>query len=406
MAFNVEIIRKDFPILHQEVYGKPLVYFDNAATTQKPQQVINSISECYEKYNSNIHRGVHYLSERSSEAYEHARNTVQKFINAKFSHEIIFTRGATESINLVAFSFGEKYIREDDEIIITYLEHHSNIVPWQMLCERKNARLKVVPMNENGELDLEAFDELFSSKTKIVAVTHISNSLGTINPIKEIIKKAHSHNVPVLIDGAQSIQHTKIDVQELDCDFFVFSGHKLYGPAGIGVLYGKEELLNTIPPYQGGGDMIHYVTFEKTVYNKLPFKFEAGTANYIDAIGLATAIAYIQEIGIYDIAMYEHQLLQYATLKLSTIPGLKIYGNAKYKSCVLSFLLDNIHPYDTGLILDKLGIALRTGSHCTQPVMDFFKIPGTVRASFAFYNTTKEIDVLYDGLLKVKEMMG
>lgn len=406
MAFDVELIRKDFPILHQEIYGKPLIYFDNAATTQKPQQMINSISECYEKYNSNIHRGVHYLSERSSEAYEHSRTVVQKFINAKFSHEIIFTRGATESINLVAFSFGEKYIKENDEIIISHLEHHSNIVPWQMLCERKNAKLKIIPMYESGELNLETLDELITSRTKIVAITHISNSLGTINPIKEIIRKAHSHKIPVLIDGAQSVQHTKIDVQELDCDFFAFSGHKLYGPAGIGVLFGKEEYLDAIPPYQGGGDMIHHVTFEKTVYNKLPFKFEAGTANYIDAIGLSTSIDYIQKIGIYDIAMYEHQLLQYATVKLSSIPGLKIYGNAKYKASVFSFLLDNIHPYDTGMILDKLGIAVRTGSHCTQPVMDFYKIPGTVRASFAFYNTTNEIDVLYESLIKVKEMMS
>lgn len=406
MSFDIEKIRKDFPILGQQVYGKPLVYFDNAATTQKPLQVIDSISECYKKYNSNIHRGVHYLSERSSEAYEHARNTVQKFINAKYPHEIIFTRGTTESINLIAFSFGEKYIREGDEILISAMEHHSNIVPWQMLCERKNAVLKIVPINEDGELNMEEFEKLISRKTKLVSVTHISNSLGTINPVREIVRIAHNHKVPVLIDGAQSVQHAKIDVQELDCDFLAFSGHKLYGPAGVGVLYGKEELLNAIPPYQGGGDMIHHVTFEKTVYNKLPFKFEAGTANYIDAIGLARAVEYIQEIGIYDIAMYEHQLLQYATLKLSGIPGLKIYGNARYKAGVLSFLLENIHPYDTGMILDKLGIAVRTGSHCTQPLMDFYKIPGTVRASFAFYNTTQEIDALYDGLLKVKEMMS
>ncbi len=404
--FDVKKIRKDFPILEQQVYGKPLVYLDNAATSQKPLQVIDCISDCYKNINSNIHRGVHYLSERSSEAYENARSTVQKFVNAKFSHEIIFTRGTTESINLVAFSFGEKYVHEGDEILITAMEHHSNIVPWQMLCERKNAVLMVVPMSESGELNLVEFERLLTPKTKIVSVMHISNSLGTINPIKEIIRKAHSFKIPVLIDAAQSVQHTKIDVQELDCDFLAFSGHKLYGPTGIGVLYGKEDLLNEIPPYQGGGDMIHHVTFEKTVYNKLPFKFEAGTTNYVDAIGLAKGIDYILQIGIYEIAMYEHQLLQYATMKLSTIPGLKIYGNAKYKASVLSFLLENIHPYDTGMILDKLGIAVRTGSHCTQPIMDFYKIPGTVRASFAFYNTTQEIDVLFDGLCKVKEMMS
>ncbi|HBX49558.1 MAG: cysteine sulfinate desulfinase [Bacteroidetes bacterium RIFOXYA12_FULL_35_11] len=406
MPLDILKIRKDFPILSQQVYGKPLVYFDNAATTQKPLKVIDTISEAYKMYNSNIHRGVHHLSEKSSEAYENARAVVQKFINAKFSYEIIFTRGTTESINLVAFSFGERYIREGDEIILSTMEHHSNLVPWQMLCERKKAKLKVIPMNANGELILDEMDKLFTPKTKIVAVTHISNSLGTINPIKEIIKKAHDRKVPVLIDAAQSVQHTKIDVQDLDCDFFAFSGHKLYGPTGIGVLYGKEEYLNEIPPYQGGGDMIHHVTFEKTVYNKLPFKFEAGTANYIDAIGLAVAIDYLTTLGIYEIAMYEHELLQYAASKLQTIEDLIVYGNAKYKSSVFSFLLKGIHHYDTGMILDKLGIAVRTGSHCTQPVMDFLKIPGTVRASFAFYNTKEEIDVLYEGLLKVKQMMS
>ncbi|MBI5219675.1 MAG: cysteine desulfurase [Bacteroidia bacterium] len=406
MPLDVEKIRKDFPILQQQVYGKPLVYLDNAATTQKPQVVIDKIAECYRTINSNIHRGVHYLSERSSEAYENSRTAVQKFINAKFPFEIIFTRGTTEAINLVAFSFGEKFIREGDEIIISAMEHHSNIVPWQMVCERKNAKLRIIPMNEEGELIVDELDRLISNRTKIIAVTHISNSLGTINPIKEIISKAHSHKIPVLIDGAQSLQHTKIDVQELDCDFYAFSGHKIYGPAGVGVLYGKEEWLNHIPPYQGGGDMIHNVTFEKTVYNKLPFKFEAGTANYIDAIGLATAIEYIQNIGIYDIAMQEHQLMQYAATKLSSIDGLKFYGTAKNKAGVISFLLQDIHPYDTGMILDKLGIAVRTGNHCTQPVMDWYKIPGTVRASFAFYNTLQEIDVLCDGLQKVKEMMG
>ncbi len=406
MPLDIIKIRKDFPILSQQIYGKPLVYFDNAATTQKPLKVIEAISDAYKTYNSNIHRGVHHLSEKASEAYENARVVVQKFINAKHSHEIIFTRGTTESINLVAFSFGERYIHEDDEIILSAMEHHSNLVPWQMLCERKKAKLKIIPMNLNGELILDDIDKLFSPKTKIVAVTHISNSLGTINPVKEIIRKAHEHKVPVLIDGAQSVQHTKIDVQDLDCDFFAFSGHKLYGPAGVGVLYGKEEFLNEIPPYQGGGDMIHNVTFEKTVYNKLPFKFEAGTANYIDAIGLAVAIDYINTLGIFEIAMYEHELLQYATSKLQKIDDLIFYGNAKYKSSVLSFLLKGIHHYDTGMILDKLGIAVRTGSHCTQPVMDFLKIPGTVRASFAFYNTKEEIDVLFNGLMKVKEMMA
>ncbi|MFT5750104.1 MAG: cysteine desulfurase/selenocysteine lyase [Ancylomarina sp.] len=406
MSLDPNKFRQDFPILSEKIYGKPLVYFDNAATTQTPTQVTDIMVEYYNKYNSNIHRGVHYLSNKSTEGAENARIKVQQFINAEHSHEVIFTSGTTESVNLVANSFGECYISEGDEVIVSEMEHHSNIVPWQMLCQRKKAILKVLPFNDNGELMTDKLPELITDRTKILAVNHISNSLGTINPIKEIIDFAHSKNVPVLIDAAQSIQHKKIDVQALDADFLVFSGHKLYGPTGIGVLYGKEKFLNEMPPWQGGGEMIQEVTFEKTTYNELPFKFEAGTPNYIDAIGLGAAIDYVEAIGLDNIDAHEQELLEYATEKFEAIPGMKIYGTAKNKTSVISFLIDGIHFYDMGMLLDQMGIAVRTGTHCTEPVMQHFGIDGTVRASFAFYNTKEEIDVLLAGIEKVCKMFG
>jgi cysteine desulfurase / selenocysteine lyase len=406
MSININKIRSDFPVLNQKIYNKEYVYLDNGATTQKPKQVIDAISYFYQNTNSNIHRGVHFLSEKSTEAYEAVRKKVQDFINAEHEHEIIFTKGTTDSINLVAFSFGERFVNEGDEVVITAMEHHSNIVPWQMLCERKKAVLKIIPFDENGELELSKLPALLNEKTKILAVTQVSNSLGTINPIKEIIAEAHKKNVPVLIDGAQSIQHTKIDVQDLDCDFFAFSGHKIYSETGIGVLYGKEKFLEEIPPYQGGGDMVDQVTLEKTTYLKAPFKFEAGTTNYVGAVSLGVAIDYLNEIGIDKIEKYEKELIDYATEQLLAIDGLTIYGNAKHKSAAISFLLDGIHHYDTGMILDKLGIAVRTGTHCTQPVMDCLGITGTVRASFAFYNTKEDVDKLVEGVKKVKEMFS
>jgi cysteine desulfurase / selenocysteine lyase len=406
MKLDINKIREDFPILKQTIHGKPLAYFDNGATTQKPQCVIDAILRCYTQTNSNIHRGVHYLSEQSTEAYEEARRTVQSFINAEHSQEIIFTSGTTASINTVAFSFGERYIKEGDEVLVSAMEHHANIVPWQMMCERKKAKLKVIPIDEWGVLKLEELDQLLTNKVKIVAVTQVSNALGTVNDVKTIIDKAHDKNIPVLIDGAQSIQHMNVDVRVLDCDFFVFSGHKIYGPTGIGILYGKEKWLNEMPPYMGGGDMVYCVTFEKTTYNELPFKFEAGTTNFIGATGLAEAIKYVKGIGLDNIASYEHELLNYATSKLLQIDGLKIYGTAPDKGPIISFLIKDIHSYDTGMVLDKLGVALRTGTHCTQPVMDFFEIEGTVRASMTFTNTFEEIDRLYEGLLKVKQMFG
>ena len=406
MSIDVNKIRADFPVLNQKIYNKEYVYLDNGATTQKPSLVIDAISDFYKKTNSNIHRGVHFLSEKSTEAYEAVRKKVQNFINAEHEHEIIFTKGTTDSINLVAFSFGEKYVKEGDEVIITEMEHHSNIVPWQMLCQRKNAVLKVLPFDKNGELELSKLPGLFTNKTRILAITHVSNSLGTVNPIKEIIAEAHKANVPVLVDGAQSIQHSNIDVQDLDCDFFAFSGHKIYAETGIGVLFGKEKYLEEIPPYQGGGDMVDQVTLEKATYLKSPFKFEAGTTNYVGAVSLGVAIDYLNEIGIKNIEKYESELMSYATEQLSSVEGLTIYGNAKHKSAVISFLLDNIHHYDTGMILDKMGIAVRTGTHCTQPVMESLGITGTVRASFAFYNTKEDVDKLVEGVKKVKEMFG
>ncbi len=406
MSLDIKKIRDDFPILREKVYEKPLVYLDNGATTQKPAVVIETMEQLYKKKNSSIHRGIHYLSEEMTEAYEQARDTVRNFINARSTTEIIFTHGATSAINAVAFSFGEKYVNAGDEVIISEMEHHSNIVPWQMLCERKQATLKVIPFNDNGELIIEDYKKLLSDKTRIVAVNHASNSLGTVNPVKEIIDIAHKRNVPVLIDGAQIVQHGDVDVRDLDCDFFVFSGHKIFGPTGIGVLYGKEKMLEELPPYQGGGDMVDCVTMEKTTYNELPYKFEAGTMNYTGAIGLGKAIEYVESLGIGEIAAYEHELLQYTNKKLGSIEGLRIFGNAPGKINVFSFHLDEIHPYDAGMVLDKLGIAVRTGTHCTQPVMDHFNISGTIRASMVLYNTAEEVDLLVYALDRVKKMFS
>ena len=401
---DIAKIRADFPILGRKVYDKPLVYFDNGATTQKPQSVIDALTEVYTTYNSNIHRGVHYLSDTSSEAYESAREKVRSFINAGKREEVVFTSGTTGSINGIAFSFGERYIKPGDEIIVSHLEHHANIVPWQMMCERKGAVLRVIPINDAGEIIFEEYLKLLSQKTKLVSVTQVSNALGTILPINKIITGAHSVNVPVLIDGAQGIQHGMVDVKGMDCDFYVFSGHKIYGPNGIGVLYGKEKWLTELPPFQGGGDMVDKVTFEKTTYNELPFKFEAGTMNYPAAIGLGSALDYVTGLGRADIAKREKELLEYATEKLSGIKGLKIYGNSASKISTISFLLDKIHQYDTGMILDKMGIAVRTGTHCAQPVMDRYGIGGTIRASICFYNTKEEIDSLAAGVEKVISM--
>ncbi|MBD1429651.1 cysteine desulfurase [Sphingobacterium sp. DN04309] len=403
--FDIHKVRADFPILKREVNGKPLVYLDNGATTQKPKAVIDAITNYYSDMNSNVHRGVHYLSQISTDAFEVTRRKVQEFINAKEDFEVIITKGTTDSINLVASCYGKVFVHEGDEIIISAMEHHSNIVPWQMLCEEKGAVLRVISMNEKGELDLEAYKNLLSEKTKLVSVTYVSNSLGTINPIKEIIDLAHAKNVPVLVDAAQAIQHIKIDVQELDVDFLAFSGHKMYAPTGVGVLYGKKDLLNAMPPYQGGGDMIKDVTFEKTTYNELPFKFEAGTPNIEAGICLAAAIDYINELGIDNIKAYEDELLEYATTKIKEIPSVKIIGEAAKKSSVLSFVVDGVHPYDIGVILDKLGIAVRTGHHCAQPVMDQFCIPGTVRASLAVYNTKEDINTFIAGLTRALNML-
>lgn len=404
MSLDINKIRVDFPILNQTIHGKPLVYFDNGATAQKPIRVLDALDKMHRELNANIHRGAHFLSEQSTERYEDAREVIRGFINAESTREVVFTAGTTAAINLVAFSFGEKFVKAGDEVLVSEMEHHSNIVPWQMMCERKGATLKVLPFDNNGELCIDLLPDLLTEKVRIVAVNQASNSLGTINQIKEIIALAHSRNIPVLIDGAQGIHHIGMDVKDIDCDFYTFSGHKIYGPTGIGVLYGKEKWLEQLPPYQGGGDMIATVTFAKTTYAELPLKFEAGTANYIGAVGLAEAIRYLQSLGLDAIAEHEEKLLKYATERLSSIPGLTIYGNAPTKVSLISFLLDDIHPYDTGMILDKLGIAVRTGTHCTEPVMQHFGISGTVRASFGLYNTTEEIDRLYDALLRVKQM--
>ena len=397
-------LRTDFPILKQKVNGKPLVYFDNAATSQKPQVVIDALDKYYSKINSNIHRGVHTLSQLATTAYEETRTKLKEYFNAKHNHEIIFTRGTTESINLVASSF-TSLLKADDEIIVSYLEHHSNIVPWQLLCERTGAKLKVIPINKKGELIISEFDKLLNNKTKLVAVNHVSNALGTINPIKIIIDKAHKFNAAVLIDGAQATPHIQADFKKLDCDFYCASAHKMYGPTGIGFLYGKEEWLNKMQPYHGGGEMISKVTFEKTTYADLPHKFEAGTPNIAAGIAFGTAIDYIKEIGIENIAKYEEELLQYATEKLVEIEGLTIYGTSKNKASVISFNIGNIHPFDIGSIVDKLGFAVRTGHHCTQPIMQHYNIPGTIRASFAFYNTKEEIDGFIEAIKRAKMML-
>ena len=401
---DVEKIRRDFPILGREVYGKPLVYFDNAATTQKPQCVIDAISEAYCNENANVHRGIHFLSQHATDLMESARDKVRQFIGAGSTEEIIFTRGTTESINLLASSFSSAFLKEGDEVIISGMEHHSNIVPWQIQSERYGFRIKVIPVLDNGELDLEAFKALVSDKTRLVSITHVSNVLGTVNPVSEIISLAHSHGIPVAVDGAQSVPHIKVNVQELGADFYAFSGHKIYGPTGIGVLYGRKELLEKMPPYQGGGEMIKRVTFEKTTYNELPYKFEAGTPDYVGSIALAKALDYVQGIGMDNIAAYESELCNYAIERLNGIPDMRIIGNAEHRSAVVSFLVGNIYPSDMGTLLDRLGIAVRTGHHCAEPLMDRLGIPGTVRASFAFYNTKSEIDSLVDGIERVRQM--
>lgn len=406
IPIDIHSLRDDFPVLKKEVHGKPLIYLDNAASTQKPQCVIDAIAQSYTNSYANVHRGVHLLSQQVTEQYENNRETVRKFLNAKSSNEIIYVRGATEAINLVAYCFGKKFIHEGDEIIISAMEHHSNIVPWQFVCEDRSAKLKVIPINDRGEILFEEYKKLFTPKTKIVSVVHLSNALGTINPIKQIICYAHSQGVPVMIDGAQAASHIPVDVQELDVDFYAFSGHKIFGPTGIGVLYGKADYLGAMPPYQGGGDMIASVSFEKTTYNTLPYKFEAGTPNIVGGIGLGAALNYVMDIGIDKIAVYEHELLEYGTQLLSEIPRLRLIGTAEKKSAVLSFVIDGIHPHDIGTILDLEGIAIRTGHHCAEPVMKRFKIPGTARASLAFYNTKEELDALAKGLRKVLKLFG
>jgi len=404
MTFDVNKIRQDFPILNQKIYGKPLVYLDNAATTQKPSAVIDTIFKYYSGQNSNVHRGVHYLSMKATDAFENARKNIADFINAKNSHEIIFTSGTTESVNLVAHSFGRKFISEGDNIIISAMEHHSNIVPWQILCEEKGAKLNVIPINEEGEIDFEAFEKMLNENTGLVAITHVSNALGTVNPIKKIIDLAHNYDVPVLIDGAQGISHLEVDVTELDCDFYCFSAHKMYGPMGIGVLYGKEKYLEKMLPFKAGGEMIEKVTFEKTTFNELPFKFEAGTPNVAGVLGFDAAIKYLKKLSIEKTSAYETDLFNYATNALQEIEGLRIIGTAKEKVSIISFLIGDIHPFDAGTIIDKTGIAVRTGHHCAEPLMDRYKIPGTIRASFVFYNTKQEVDSLVKSIYVVKKM--
>lgn len=402
--FDIDKVRADFPILGEQIYGKRLVYLDSGATTQRPCRVIEKMNEYYLRYNSNVHRGIHYLSNKCTDANEEARETVRRFIHARSQQEVIFTRGTTESINLIAFSFGEAFLGEGDEVVVTEMEHHANIVPWQMLCERKKAVLKVIPFRDNGELDLSQLDTLLTDRVKIVGVAYVSNVLGTINPIREIIAKAHAVGAKVVVDGAQAIQHLPVDVQELDCDFFVFSGHKVYGPTGVGVLYGKEKLLNRMPPWQGGGEMIKEVRFEKTTYNELPFKFEAGTPDFIGIIGLGEAIRYVEEIGLEELGRYEHELLGYMMEQMRRVPGMRIFGEAACKSSVVSFALGNVHHADTGILLDKMGIAVRTGQLCAEPTMQHYGVTGMVRASLAMYNTSEEIDIFCEGLRKVAKM--
>lgn len=404
-ALDIQQIRNDFPILQTTVYGKPLVYLDNGATAQKPWAVLKAIEDYYTHLNSNVHRGVHYLSQKATDAYEASRRKVTAFLNARHDYEVIFTKGTTDAINLVAYSYGKQFVQEGDTVIVSAMEHHSNIVPWQIMCEDRKANLKVIPINEKGELLMDEFSALLNDKVKLIAVAYVSNTLGTINPVREIIAQAHQHNIPVLLDAAQAVQHIPVDVQELDVDFLVFSGHKIYGPTGIGILYGKEEWLNQMPPYQGGGSMIKQVTFAKTTYHDLPFRFEAGTPNIEACICLGTAIDYITAIGLPAIQQYEHELLEYATAQLSSIDKLRIIGTAAQKSGVLSFVVEGVHPYDVGVILDNMGIAVRTGHHCTQPLMEFYGIPGTVRVSLAFYNTKAEIDQLAAGVRRAVTML-
>lgn len=405
-ALNLQAIRADFPILHQEVNGYPLVYLDNAASSQKPLQVIDKISEYYHHDNANIHRGVHRLSQRATDAYELARSKVRQFLNAQSDKEIIFTRGATEAVNLVAQSFVRPMLQAGDEILISHLEHHANIVPWQILCEQTGAKLKIIPMTQAGELDLTDFDAMLTSKTKLLAVGQVSNALGTVNPIKAMTAKARAKGIAVLIDGAQAVPHMAVDVQDLDCDFYVFSGHKMFAPTGIGALYGREELLNAMPPYQGGGDMILSVSFDKTIYNELPYKFEAGTPHIAGAIGLGAAIDYMWAIGIDNIASQEHHLLELATSKINALSGVEIIGTAKEKASVISFMIDGVHPHDVGTIFDQRGVAIRTGHHCAQPVMEFYDIPATARASFAFYNNDDDVDALIKAIIKTQELFA
>jgi cysteine desulfurase / selenocysteine lyase len=404
--WDVERIREDFPALHQQVHGKPLVYLDNAATTQKPRAVIDALVAYYTRDNANIHRGVHLLSERATEAYEGARVSIQRYLNAPSAREIVFVRQATEGINLVASSFGRTFVSAGDEIVISAIEHHANIVPWQMLCEEKRATLRVVPVDDRGDLVMEEYARLLGPKTRLVAITQVSNALGTMTPIEEIIRVAHRHEIPVLVDGAQAVPHLAVDVQDLDCDFYVFSGHKTFGPTGIGILYGKERWLDRMPPYQGGGDMIKAVTFEKTVYNELPYKFEAGTPHIAGAVGLAAALEYLAELGLDRIGAWEHELLVYGAELLAAVPGLRLVGTASRKAAVLSFVLDDIHAHDVGTILDHQGVAVRAGHHCAMPVMQRFGVPATVRASLAFYNTPAELETLAGAVRRVREIFG
>lgn len=406
MSIDVHKIRNDFPILQQQVYGKPYVYLDSAATALRPLQVLKAVEKIYREFNGNPHRGAHYMSNQTTVAYEHVRDQVQQMLNAKGREEIIFTKGTTESINLVAYSFGEDFVHEGDEIIVSEMEHHANIVPWQMLAKRKKAVVKVIPITDKGELRLDEFEKLITPQTRLVAVNLVSNVLGTINPVKEIITLAHSKNIPVLVDAAQAIQHLKVDVQDIDCDFLAFSGHKLYGPTGVGCLYGKADWLNKIPPFLGGGEMIEKVSFSGTTFNELPYKFEAGTPNFTEVIGLGAAIDYLNDIGFDEVAAYEHDLLEYALLKFASVPGIRFIGEAKNKSSVVSFLVGSIHPYDMGMFLDKMGFAVRTGHHCAQPLIDRLGIPGTVRVSLAFYNTKTEIDQVVDAVKKAASMLA
>lgn len=402
--YDIYQIRKDFPILSREVYGKPLVYLDNSATTQKPRIVVDAIANEYYSENANVHRGVHFLSQQATELHESARAKIAKFLNASSPSEIVFTRGATEGLNLVASSFGEAFLKEGDEVIISAMEHHSNIVPWQLLEMRKGIKIKVIPITEDGELRVDEYEKLFDERTKLVSVTHVSNVLGTVNPVKELATIAHSHNVPILIDGAQSVPHIKVDVRDMDCDFYAFSGHKIYGPTGIGALYGKAEWLEKLPPYQGGGEMIKNVHFGHTEFEDAPLKFEAGTPDYVGSHSLATAIDYVESLGLDNIAAHEHELLEYATKRLESIPGMRIFGKAKNKSAVISFVVRNIHPLDLGTLLDRLGIAIRTGHHCAQPLVESLGVQSVARASFGLYNTLKEVDALFNGIERVMKM--